>query len=306
MSEVLSQVSGSQRIESYNFNGNTGVFTKESDKGDKEQIFLIQPFIILDVKRQYLLEDTILSSNGNKKWAGLYRSPIFSESSNETFSLYGFQDGIFKSVTGTQEFNHRTIETLVQFSSDLRLNKKVIIYGIMNEKLCQITCSGGNFNIVWNFIQKHTFTNLFPFCSIKPILKNGLHKKYFALDIQFFQTWKIKPTGENISQFLKGIEVYMENFNASLLGNDKIGAQVLQDFEERIRKYRGISDQKNEETIEETPIATPPEREMLPEIKIPKEEIDMGNFEEINMDWLLNGDEYAPSKPKDGIWVWEK
>ena len=225
----------SSKIESYTFNGNTGTFNRDTSSGaSEEKLSLVQPFQIFLIRRQYILEDTTISGKSMQKGAGLYKSTIFEEGSDEILSLYS-QGEIFSSVSQKKEFTQSQLEALVKSSPDLKLNKKILIYGFMNDKIYQITCSEGNFRAIGNFIQKHTTTLLTPFCSMKPTEKTNFKRTYFALKIELFQTGKLQPSNETVSKALQSIYELIENYNSKFVGNNERAILVLQEFESRIK-----------------------------------------------------------------------
>lgn len=234
--ELMADDSANLHIVNFKFNGEIWHFVPD-DKNGKPDIgnthAIISLFSIIKLKRQYVLEDISKKAVWRLNWP-LYISKIIYDDKECKFSLFNKWE-IFKSSTGHTEFCESDIKNLVYHSSDLKLNGRVIIYGLCYGKVYSINCSEGNYFQIINFIRKSTSTNLFPFINRKSESKiSKFGKKYFAMTLSYAPTGKIPVTMDEVDRAEIFIESHIDKVNQNIIFNPYYSQSISKEFQSRV------------------------------------------------------------------------
>lgn len=120
----------------------------------------------------------------------------------------------------------------------LRLNKKIVIFGMLNSKIVKISSSEGNVEEVLRFFASSTSNRIDPFVDVSSVpRKLGNGKEYFALKLSLSSARKLHPSRQEIATALSEIDDHVRSYNANLSFSSAPSLEVLQEFEERMRSY---------------------------------------------------------------------
>lgn len=259
-----------KNVLNYRFNWDSWDFILESS-GEKEK--LINLFQILKIQRQYVIE--------NKVSKNLYFSPIIEDGYQGNISLYSKNGVLIEN--GKSEYSVSDLKKYFK-NSNFNFNNKILLLWSLKGKLAVITSSEGNYNNIVKYINKSTFTHLFPQTSLKWEEKNFNWKKYFSLNLTLSNAPWLWAKTEDLIAMYSEIDDFIKFKNEYLESLGGYSSKSVLDFNSRIENF--VKSKNTSSEIKNNNLVIDEIEEEIDEVNY--EKLDFYNMGGNDIDWFLD------------------